>query len=151
VFLMDLLELGIRARHWAETVIRVNGTELLELVAEEERPFAEAEGHPDLAGAYAGIPASDAFLPSHHLLGRPEPLLSDLVRSGKVSKAALLMCECGESGCWPFCARVEVDADVVRWMEFEQPHRPAWRYEGLGPFVFDRSQYEAALARPSVP
>jgi hypothetical protein len=43
----------------------------------------------------------------------------------------------------------------VIWSGFEQPHRsparpPTWSYTNLGPFVFDRAAYEAALAhRPS--
>ncbi len=30
-------------------------------------------------------------------------------------------------------------------MRFRQTHRPEWSYAGLGPFTFDRSQYQAAL------
>ena len=156
---MDVLEVSIRShggKHpWQESVIRVNGTDLLELVQRVEKPFAKLEGNPQMAGAYVGIPADMVFLPSRHLLDTPDDLLSDLVTSGEVSKPALLMCECGEPGCWPFCARVAVLADVVWWSDFEQPHRtggdPGWRYDDLGPFIFDRTQYEAALTRPITP
>jgi hypothetical protein len=162
---VDFLEIAVRhrdAEHAGESpceeaVIQVNGADLIELVRPMEQPFADAEGSSQIAGAYVGIPAGTAFLPSRHLLGAPDDLFSDLVRSGKVSKAALLMCECGEPGCWPFCARIEITGDVVRWSDFEQPHRtgngerPEWRYDGLGPFTFARNQYEAALQRPITP
>jgi hypothetical protein len=36
---------------------------------------------------------------------------------------------------------------VVIWSGFEQPHRRAWRYDELRPFVFDRTQYLSALDR----
>lgn len=36
--------------------------------------------------------------------------------------------------------------DVVTWSRFVNPHRPGWDYAGLGPFVFSRQQYDAALA-----
>jgi hypothetical protein len=34
----------------------------------------------------------------------------------------------------------------VTWSNFAQPHRRAWSYAGFGPFVFDRRQYENAIA-----
>ncbi|PZS29673.1 MAG: hypothetical protein DLM58_15100 [Pseudonocardiales bacterium] len=36
--------------------------------------------------------------------------------------------------------------DTVTWTEFAQDHRPGWDYFGFGPFVFDRLQYERAIA-----
>jgi hypothetical protein len=40
---------------------------------------------------------------------------------------------------------VDVDAAHVRWHDFRNGHRD-WDLGALGPFVFDRQQYEAALA-----
>ena len=57
----------------------------------------------------------------------------------------LLGCGCGEWGCWPLTAVVEVDDEQVRWSEFRNGHRD-WDLRGLGPFVFERSQYVAALS-----
>jgi hypothetical protein len=136
-----------------EAVFTVNGQPLIDLVRAAEAPFAAAEGHADLAGSYCALPARVAYLPSKHLLGEPEPLYSDLVSTGEGSKAALLVCECGEPGCWPLCARIDVTADLVRWSDFEQPHRTGdgdrhWSYETLGPFEFERAAYEAALREP---
>ena len=134
-----------------EAVITINGRELLDIVREAEVPFAEAEGHPDLAGSYRGLPAVVALVPSKHLHGEPDALYSELVGSGAVTKPAVLVCECGEPGCWPLCARIEVKDEVVVWSDFEQPHRKGddgrepWSYGSVGPFEFDRSNYEQAF------
>jgi hypothetical protein len=58
----------------------------------------------------------------------------------------LLSCDCGEAGCWPFEARVIALHDTVTWTDFRQRHRGEWNYAGLGPFTFDRSQYQRAVA-----
>jgi hypothetical protein len=137
-----------------EAVITINGRELLDIVREAEVPFAEAEGHADVAGAYRGLPVDLAFLPSRHLLGQPDALYSDLARSGEVNKPAVLVCTCGEPGCWPLVVRIDVRDDIVVWSDFEQPHRTdehggrdPWSYDPVGPFEFDRSSYKQALAR----
>ena len=52
--------------------ILINGQDLIDLVAAQERPYAEREGAPDLAGQYGGLPADqDTFPPSQHFLGEP--------------------------------------------------------------------------------
>jgi hypothetical protein len=60
-------------------------------------------------------------------------------------KIAVLGCVCGEVGCCPFRVTIELRDDVVLWSGFEQPHRRAWRYDEMRPFVFDRTQYLSAL------
>ena len=60
----------------------------------------------------------------------------------------LLGCECGELGCWPLMARIDVREGEIVWSDFEQPHRAdSWSYQALGPIGFERNQYEDALAR----
>jgi hypothetical protein len=56
----------------------------------------------------------------------------------------LLGCVCGEPSCWPLTAQVEVGDATVTWTGFRTGHRD-WDLSGLGPFVFDRHQYETAL------
>jgi len=120
----------------------VNGVELRELAAEAEGPAAAAEGQTALAGSYAGLHDSDDLLwPSRHFLGQPH-----LEWFGD-GDTVLLGCTCGEWGCWPLTARVEVDDAVIRWSGFRNGYRD-WDLSALGPFVFDRAQYEAALGRP---
>ncbi|WP_329021712.1 hypothetical protein [Streptomyces sp. NBC_01423] len=60
-------------------------------------------------------------------------------------KAPVLGCECGEWGCWPLMVRITATADLVTWDAFEQPHRTTRDYTALGPFHFDRHQYDDAL------
>ena len=61
-------------------------------------------------------------------------------------KVPLLGCSCGEWGCWPLLARVTTTAVEVRWSDFEQPFRRDRDYSAFGPFVFDRQDYDRALA-----
>jgi hypothetical protein len=138
---MDVLHLGVvrpgdSPYHVARLVI--NGRDLVDLVATFERDFAG-----ELAGKYEPLPANDLVAPSRHLLGQPDRLYQ--YAEGRV---ALLGCECGESGCWPFVARIDAGDDRVTWRDFAQPQRPQWSYAGFGPFVFDRAAYEAAIRLP---
>ena len=143
--MVDVLRLSVAqtddAGHPTGTIdFEVNGRDLRDIVREIESPFAEAEGHPQLAGQYTGLPASHLLPPSQHLFGQPTGAY------GYTAKVTLLQCSCGEPGCWPLLARVTTTADAVVWSEFEQPHRRGrWSYEKLGPFVFDRRQYERAI------
>src|SRR5687767_7822211 len=138
---MDILHLEVvRPAHSTYDVARpvINGRDLVDLVAAFERGFAG-----DLAGSYEPLAANDLVAPSRHLLGDPQRLYQ--YAQGRV---ALLGCECGESGCWPFVARIDLADDRVTWRDFAQPHRPQWSYAGFGPFVFDRAAYAAALRLP---
>jgi hypothetical protein len=120
--------------------IWVDGVSLAELARRVELPFAEADGKPDLAGAYEGLAAGDDILwPSRHFLG--EPRLSNFDEGDTV----LLGCVCGDWGCWPLVADVAVVEDSVTWSRFRNGHRHTWDLEDLGPFVFSRPEYEAAL------
>ncbi|HEX8218838.1 MAG TPA: hypothetical protein VF914_06455 [Chloroflexia bacterium] len=129
-----------------ETVILVNGRDLVDILREYELPMAAGEGSPDIAGGYMGLPPEDVLLPSRHFFGEPR---WEVYRYG--GKISILDCECRAAGCWPFLARITVDADTVVWSDFEQPHRSpdhpngGWTYEGLGPFTFAREQYLKAL------
>jgi hypothetical protein len=73
-----------------------------------------------------------------HYLGLGGARLS---RDGKVP---LLGCHCGEWACSPFRGRVVAKCDTVIWQEFDS-NWPDRDYSSLGPFVFDRSDYEAAV------
>jgi hypothetical protein len=122
--------------------IVVNGQPLIERLREVERPFAEREGSPLIAGGYAPLPAA-ALL--GNLSGQPDRLF---VYEGKIT---LLVCNCGCEGCWDFVAEIEQRDDEVVWRGFEQIHRPlsdregGWRYDELGELVFRRSDYDAAI------
>lgn len=130
--------LDLRIQHGQEVdaeVVRVfiDGRDLVDLVRPIELPFAAAEGHPDIAGAYDGLLPSD-------WLELPE-------QYGDDGRVALLACTCGEIGCWPLRARIEEDDETVTWSDFQQPHRAGWSYDSFGPFVFVRSQYYDEVGR----
>lgn len=142
------LVFGDPARKTGEIIIAVNGTNFAQIVRAHELPFAEAEGAPNIAGQYHGLAPHQVVPPSRHFLGEPT---WGVYRYGE--RTQILGCECGEPGCWPLVCRIQATEDRVVWADFEQPHRsgrePAhrpWRYQGFGPFEFDRKQYESALA-----
>jgi hypothetical protein len=122
--------------------ILVDGRLLLDLVREAESESAANEGHPDLAGAYGGLPwtANTTGL----LLGEASGI-SQTFEADQAARITLLICECGESGCWPLQAMLKIATNSVTWSDFRQPHRKNWDYSKLGPFSFDKAQYLTAL------
>ena len=146
---MDRLTLQIEKNEWQVDIVRIliNGIDLIETAREIEAPFAEAEEHPRISGAYQPLPAEGILPPSQHFLGRPEGVY---VYDGRVQ---LLACHsCGEPGCWPLTVMISVHKDTVIWSDFKQPRRGPnsilhWRYDNLGPFVFDRQPYEDELEK----
>src|SRR5690348_5316878 len=96
--------------------IWIDGQDFIEMVRRVELPFAQAEGRPNVAGRYTGLPACVYSPPSRHFWGEGKP--------GDDSKLELLICaDCGEFGCWPLLARIEMGPTHVGWSGFEQPHR----------------------------
>ncbi|OAA28227.1 hypothetical protein UG55_1006200 [Frankia sp. EI5c] len=116
----------------------VNGVDLRELVRAVELPFAEADRQPDLAGSYAGLHDPGVRWPSRHFLGEPA------VTWFGDGDTALLGCVCGDAGCWPLTARVDITVNTVIWRHFRTGHR-SWDLGGLGPFHFDALDYRTAL------
>lgn len=119
----------------------VGGRPLTGLVA----AYEQVQGYVP-AGRYGGL------VPAHFRLGDLPTYLRGEGPAGLLAPgtAWLLGCDCGELGCWPLEATVTVTDAVVTWSGFRQPHRPAWTYDGLGPFVFDRASYDAAAAEAAV-
>ena len=94
--------------------------------------------HP-AGGAYGGL------VPSYFRYGSMDELFHGTTDLGLGADTPLLACECGEVGCWPLLARITLTGDFVIWSHFRQPHRPTRDYSALGPFMFDREQYDAAV------
>ncbi|YCK33215.1 hypothetical protein ACNF49_03645 [Actinomadura sp. ATCC 39365] len=119
--------------------ILIDGINLIELARVVELPLAS---NPSIAGAYAGLLERDLICwPSTHFLGAPH------LQWFSEGETVLLGCECGEWECWPLTAQVEVTEQIVTWSGFRNGHRRNWDLGALGPFVFDRQQYEVALRR----
>ena len=116
-----------------EVVPLVDGVRLRDIVAR----FEEAAGF-STPGSYAGI------VPDHFRFG---PLINHFMGNDDWNPGApaVLGCDCLEWGCWPFHAVVEVTDDRVRWPTFLGPKEDR-DYSRIGPFEFDRTQYETAVA-----
>lgn len=122
----------------------VDDRPLLELVREVEA--ARGDERP---GGYLALPASMTAWPSRQLLDEPADLdyvlADDDPRRGK---AVLLGCACGIIECAMVLARIELAADTVTWRDL-QSFGDDVPYP-IGPFVFERAAYEAALRLPSL-
>lgn len=118
-------------------VPKVDGAALVDMV----KAFEEGQGFTP-AGCYAGI------IPAQFQFGDLTDYYRGIARRQwpRGGHLWLLGCDCGEVGCWPLEAEVTLTDRAVSWSSFAQPHRPAWSYAGFGPFVFDRLQYENAVA-----
>jgi hypothetical protein len=142
---VNVLELR-RDRHPASAVdilrILVDGRDLLNRVRTAEAAHAAADGQPALAGSYSGPDLPRIRDLRAHLHGRHDPMYD----AGGATEL-LLYAECLEPGCWPLVVAITAEAETVRWAGYRQPHRPHWTYEGLPRFVFDLTQYDAAIAR----
>ncbi len=127
--------------------ILINGEDLIDILRQVEMPAATQERLPDIAGAYEGHPIHSVGL-SSLFTAQPTPLHQ------YDDKVEILVCaSCGEPGCWPMLVRIDVREDEVVWSDFEQPHRSernestiVWIHD-LGPFTFDRRQYEREVAK----
>ena len=121
----------------------VNGTPLARLI----ETFESDRGY-DPAGGYGGLIGEGEYNgdPVAYYLGEQDS------EDTSVGRVKLLACEdCGQASCWPLEAKVSADSQTVTWSEFSQPHRPTRDYEGFGPFIFERTQYDEALREVSGP
>jgi hypothetical protein len=135
--------------------ISINGRKLLDIVKGVERENARRMGL-EFGGEYAGIRYTPNIVAGEHFLGRkPYANSSPFVW--------VLGCTCGFFGCWDVFASVEVTSTIVRWSEIFNPwlanglpsvwHQKspedfvAFDYSSIGPFVFDRKQYDESLSK----
>ena len=88
--------------------------------------------------------------PSRHLLGVPSD--SEWGEECYDDKTVILGCTCGVVACGMLAVRIDVGDDAVMWSGFENPGEvaevagpEAWNWDEVGPFMFDRRQYEIAL------
>ncbi len=134
---MDTIEFRVgRSTHAKRAVtILINGRNLIPTVRKHELPFAEAEGHPNIAGSY-GPRSVEEFKIDH----------AEVVAGTHYKpKLSLYACrDCGEVGCWPLDVKITQEGDQTIWQDFEQPHRPDWTHK-LGPYHFQTKAYEKAL------
>lgn len=138
-FALDLAPITFGTRATKQLIVLINGRPLVELVRPIELPHAAAEGNPQLAGDYSPLVLWDIDRDGKHFLGQP---VATWFEDGDT---VLMGCPCGEWGCWPLTVQIEVNAQTVRWAGFRNGHRD-WDLSDLGPFEFDRVDYEAAVS-----
>jgi hypothetical protein len=102
-------------------VVRVNGTDLRELVHAEDEAFVPVYAGKSL-DYWLGRTASRAWT----YLGR----------------TAVLTCGCMDFGCGETGARISSSSEEVIWSDIPHPFAPG---SSIGPFHFDRQEYERAV------
>ncbi|MCL4264640.1 MAG: hypothetical protein KJ069_15560 [Anaerolineae bacterium] len=143
---MDKIEFKIKDKHkYPEIEIFINEKDFIVVLRDHEMPFAETEGHPNIAGSYMGLQPHLVLPPSRHFFGDPDPNYDDYHDID--GKTAVLVCgRCRTSVCWPLLVKIIIMEEMIVWKDFSQPHRKdSWKYDLFGPFEFDRTQYEMAL------
>ena len=120
--------------------IFISDRNFIDIVRDVELPFAEKEGHPEMAGGYIGF--SSWYL---------KECFNSFIEDGKMD---ILNCGgCGNEGCWPLVAEITTKGKTLVWSNFFNPHREPdskvghWDHVNLGPFVFDKEQYVTEFAR----
>ncbi len=134
---MDVLTIQLEPREGRPGLaarLAINGRDLIELVAAAEAGLGVAT-----PGTY-GPASAPKLLMLDGCIGTDEP-----DSDGDGREATVLFCDCGEPGCWPLLARIVATPETVTWQQFRQPYRDQWSYEQLGPFVFDREEYDDAI------
>jgi hypothetical protein len=103
---MNTLELRLTTPPDLETgvvQVLIDGQDLIACLKGLEAAHAAAEGRPNIAGSYLGLsPEEWVELPEQYGDGR----------------AAILACECGLVGCWPFRVRITSTETTVVWSDF---------------------------------
>ena len=141
------------ARAVAPIELRVRPRNVVEFVGGRDPGYAPwidmlVDGKPleQIVASAAELPSPKA--PDNWQGSDPYELLppNGSLLGGRGSVQLLVCSGCREEGCDPVTCAIEFfDGDVV-WSEFNEGNH-ATRLSSVGPFVFDRKQYEAAVAR----
>ena len=117
----------------------IDGESLLRILVQEDG------GHGDLMGVLVhGYPESNADVAMQLRLQVAPPSHSERV--------LLYICpECGDIGCGAYSAMVNRDEEIYTWKDFfyENGYEDPRSLETVGPFLFEASQYEAAILSAS--
>ncbi|WP_030678128.1 hypothetical protein [Streptomyces rimosus] len=132
--------------------IRIDGTDLRVHVADATRELWRkervarnpAEEERFLLLQHDGLLDWQIEDAGRHFLGTPIPAFAWSLPGS----TAVLGCSCGEWGCWPLRTVITATPETVTWSSFRQPFRDEWGELPMGPYVFARPAYDAALAEP---
>lgn len=121
-----------------EVVLKVNSATLSELVTDVID-----------AREWVSPPLSVVAPPSEHLLGGRSVWGDPETPPHPLAAVPVLACSCGIPECDALLVSIVRYGDRVTWRDFSWSSRPSVDLSRLGPFRFERAQYEAALARLS--
>lgn len=133
--------------------VRIDGTDLRVYAADATRGLWRRERKDDgtdeeeqrfLLRQHDGLTLAEVRDPAHHFLGHPAQEFAD----PSASTTPVLGCSCGVWDCWPLRTVITTTPETVTWSSFRQPFRKEWGELAMGPYVFARPAYEAALAEP---
>ena len=142
---------------YAQVELLINGVPLLDLVRQCETPHVTKEitrraAEGELPDELASLVAGAYMYPTSSMMSEADPgTFFGLVDASFVlepgdprsGSTMILGCDCGNPECWPLVAQITVTPSTVVWSKIGQFHRD-WSL-GLGPFTFDRAQYEREL------
>jgi len=119
----------------------INGKSLIEMVGEQLHKDSDTFSAPNYG--YLGLDPKDILLPYSNILIEPDKTESCFKEEN--GKILVSRCElCGEALCSGFALRITVEKNKVIWDQIGYWHDT--RIEGVvGPFEFDRKEYEQAL------
>jgi len=122
--------------------VLVNGTDLLQLIAQVEQAHIKHGKLTVEPGNYQGLPPEIAAPPSLHLLGHPH---EGYHHGQKVVLYADVASGIAED--WGITAEIAFFRRHVVWHNFQHTQHTTWSYRSLPPLVFGRMQYEEALSQ----
>ncbi len=136
-------EFGFEAGPSTVVSIFINDKNLIDIVKEIELPFATKEGSLQIAGDYSGLYAFQLW----------DEMLK-VRRPRSEFPPEVLGCTCGSPGCWPLSLKITEKDNEIVWSDFDNPYRTDlinpdqnWDYSKLGPFCFDKEQYETEMKK----
>jgi len=119
---------------WGEVLAVIDGIPITKIIADHEvSTAAEDENNID--------ESSDVAF-NNHDIHRGDTVANLPLTSRE--KAILLICSCGESGCSSTLVDMEVTDTQVLWSNIRTWITKNEPYPNLGPWTFDRKQYQTA-------
>ena len=115
--------------------IAINGKDFLTLVSDFEKPYMVADG-------FKNFEERRTWPIAHK-----NNLMTLRGARGYYQYYSIIDCTCQCDGCWPLNGKIIRTATLVKWKSFCNGHKKHWPYHKLGPFYFDRKQYDEQLAK----
>jgi hypothetical protein len=127
--------------------IEVNGIPLLAHCVDAVRHLGDRAV--EQARAYTDVQVDSADLRAHFHGTSDHTWSPDDEEDDDDEDPMLLGCTCGFDHCSPVTARITVTDETVTWSDFRSG--TDWDASLVGPFVFDRSQYDEAVRSATLP